>query len=66
MENDIVLQDILVSQYHAEILFQDGAYFLRDLNSASGTYLNNQRIAIKELFSNDLIPIANIPILFTI
>lgn len=33
-----------VSRTHAEIFLKDDRYFLRDLNSANGTWLNNQRV----------------------
>lgn len=33
-----------VSQRHFEIQQKDGGFFLRDLHSTNGTYLNNQRI----------------------
>jgi len=33
-----------VSRRHAEILLRDGAYFLRDLDSANGTWLNNKSV----------------------
>lgn len=64
LENDLVIQDVLVSRAHAEIHFKDGAYYLRDLNSTGGTFLNNEKITEVELFTNDLILIANTPIMF--
>ena len=64
LDNDLVIQDVLVSRYHAEIIFRQNSYFIRDLNSTAGTYLNNSRIEESLLFSNDLILIANTPIMF--
>jgi len=64
LENDLVIQDVLVSREHAEILYRDNQYFLRDLNSTGGTFLNNNKIDEAQLFSNDLILIANTPIMF--
>lgn len=34
----------IVSRTHAEIQFQDGAYYLVDKDSRNGTYINNRRI----------------------
>ena len=34
----------LVSRRHAELFFENGAWWLRDLESRNGTYLNGQRI----------------------
>lgn len=43
---DICLDDSKVSRKHAEIsLLGPGAYFLRDLASTNGTFLNGHRIA---------------------
>ena len=33
-----------VSRNHAEITYVDGKYYLKDLNSTNGTYLNNQKL----------------------
>lgn len=64
LENDLVIQDVLVSRAHAEIHYKDGKFFLRDLNSTGGTFLNNEKVTEAELFTNDLILIANTPIMF--
>ncbi|MEJ2485075.1 MAG: FHA domain-containing protein [Anaerolineales bacterium] len=64
LDNDLVIQDVLVSRHHAEIVQRDGAYFIRDKNSTGGTYLNNKRITEAQLFSNDLILLANTPLMF--
>ena len=34
-----------VSRRHAEIVQQSNQWFLQDLNSTNGTYVNNQRVA---------------------
>ncbi len=34
-----------VSRYHAEIIFQDATYFIKDMGSTNGTWVNNQKIA---------------------
>ena len=41
---EVVLDNPYVSSQHAEIYFKDGKYFLRDLGSRNGTYLNDYRI----------------------
>jgi pSer/pThr/pTyr-binding forkhead associated (FHA) protein len=64
LDNDLVLQDALISRYHAEIKFEDGKFTLYDLDSTSGTFLNNKKIKKSILYSGDLILLANIPIMF--
>jgi serine phosphatase RsbU (regulator of sigma subunit) len=41
----ISLPSQAVSRRHAQIAFRDGTYFLEDLGSANGTFLNQQRLA---------------------
>lgn len=64
LDNDLVIQDVLVSRHHAEVIQRDGAYFIKDRDSTGGTYLNNKRIKEAQLFSNDLILLANTPLMF--
>ena len=54
-ENDIVIENLAVSKKHARIVKQDGAYYVEDLNSTNGTYLNKIRITKKDLKNNDII-----------
>lgn len=43
--NDLVLSRGPVSRHHACIVAQSGQYYVRDLESTNGTYVNNQRLA---------------------
>jgi pSer/pThr/pTyr-binding forkhead associated (FHA) protein len=64
LDNDLVIQDILVSRKHSEIRFEDGKYHIYDLGSTGGTYLNNKKVEESILYSGDLILISNIPLMF--
>ena len=64
LDNDLVLNDPTVSRFHAEIRYVDSQFLLVDLNSSSGTYLNNQRITVSQLFAGDIVQISHTPILF--
>lgn len=56
---DIVLPERQVSRQHAEIYLEQGHYYLRDLNSKNGTYLNGQPVkGAVEISDNDQIQIA--------
>lgn len=41
---DIVLPERQVSRYHLKIIFRDGRYYLEDLDSKNGTFLNGQQV----------------------
>jgi hypothetical protein len=42
--NAVEIDDGFVSGSHAEITFDNGAWWLQDLNSTNGTFVNNQRV----------------------
>lgn len=50
--NDIVLQDPEVSRRHAQITFQDGRYYIEDLGSTNGTFINKRRISVPTWLNN--------------
>ena len=59
LECDIVLPERQVSRQHAEIYVEQGRYYLRDLGSKNGTYLNGQPVnGPMELTDSDEIQIA--------
>ncbi len=42
-ENDVCLRnDTYVSRYHARIIWRDGVWHLKDLDSTNGTFIENQ------------------------
>lgn len=43
-ENDLQLLSDTVSRLHAEIIYQDNIYYLSDVGSKRGTFVNDQRI----------------------
>lgn len=57
-ENELALSDNSVSRHHCSVLHRDGAYFLKDVGSRNGTYINDEKtVAGQELklFHLDLI-----------
>jgi hypothetical protein len=65
---DVVIeQDITVGRLHAEIHNIDNAFYLKDLNSLNGTYVNGERLEPDMLFklkSNDRFCLSELEILF--
>jgi ABC-type multidrug transport system ATPase subunit/pSer/pThr/pTyr-binding forkhead associated (FHA) protein/ABC-type multidrug transport system permease subunit len=43
-ENDVVLETDLASRHHARIVPSEGRYFLADLGTMNGTYMNGERL----------------------
>ena len=41
----VVLDDTYASQIHARLFARDGQYFVEDLGSTNGTYLNRRKVA---------------------
>ena len=61
--SDLVLQKETVSRHHAKIRKMEDGYYIEDLNSTNGTYLNDELLSYKEprlLHSSDLICFADV------
>jgi pSer/pThr/pTyr-binding forkhead associated (FHA) protein len=59
-DNDIVLADLEVSRYHAELRrHPDGRFEIIDVGSHLGTYVNGERIIHKVLTEQDVIGIGH-------
>jgi pSer/pThr/pTyr-binding forkhead associated (FHA) protein len=42
--SDLFLDDVTVSRHHARVLRDEGGFWVEDLNSLNGTYVNRTRI----------------------
>lgn len=57
-DNDIVIDDPTVSGRHCRISLQGGVYFVEDLGSTNGTYVNGKRIQRAGLHPGDAVGVA--------
>jgi pSer/pThr/pTyr-binding forkhead associated (FHA) protein len=57
-ENDIHIDNLAVSNFHARIIREGSQYFIQDLGSLNGTFVDGQKVEIRELLSGDDITIA--------
>jgi hypothetical protein len=63
-ESDIFLDDVTVSRRHAEIERRDRAFYIRDVGSLNGTYVNRQRVDRAELANGDEVQIGKFKLTF--
>ncbi|MDH3944707.1 MAG: FHA domain-containing protein [Anaerolineae bacterium] len=64
LENDLVIQDMLVSREHARISYEKQKFMLEDLGSTGGTFVNGKRVEKSVLNQGDVINIANVALTF--
>jgi len=62
--NDVVLDDGTVSRKHAKVSFKNSKYFIHDLASSNGTFVNEKKIDVSEIKDGDLIYIGDVTLTF--
>src|SRR2546426_4585866 len=63
-ESDIFLDDVTVSRRHAEFRRHDGKFFIHDVGSLNGTYVNRKRVESTELATGDELQIGKFKLTF--
>jgi phosphoserine phosphatase RsbU/P len=62
---DVSIPERNVSRQHARVVRTRGQYYLEDMNSTNGTYLNNRRLLTRtRLKDSDIVRVYNVPLLF--
>jgi hypothetical protein len=61
---DIVLDDPTMSGEHARIRLEGGQFYLYDLASTNGTFVNNRRVQRQMLMDNDVVRFGNAELVF--
>ncbi|MCP5106178.1 MAG: FHA domain-containing protein [bacterium] len=61
---DIRVTDDFVSRLHALIYFENGCFYLSDLGSTNGTFLNDQKVMKEVLKDGDRVRIGHKPMIF--
>jgi pSer/pThr/pTyr-binding forkhead associated (FHA) protein len=62
---DICIADYYASRHHAEISFDGKNYLVRDLGSANGTFLNDQRLEAPQVLQDgDLVKVGRVVFYF--
>jgi hypothetical protein len=63
-DSDVFLDDVTVSRDHALIVVRGGAYWLDDLGSLNGTYVNRHRIESHRLEDGDELQVGKYKLTF--
>ncbi|MBN2384723.1 FHA domain-containing protein [bacterium] len=63
-ETDIQIPSPAVSRVHAEILHENGAFYIVDLESSNGTFVNDKMVIRRRLELNDTICIGGTRLIF--
>ena len=53
-----------ISRHHALLMAKEGKYMISDLNSISGTYVNNYQITSREIIDGDIIRLGEVEFKF--
>lgn len=62
--NYYVVNHSTVSSSHAEVRFEDGKYFIKDLNSSNGTMVNGRKIQEQELKHGDVVSFGEVTLTY--
>ncbi|HLA97203.1 MAG TPA: FhaA domain-containing protein [Anaerolineales bacterium] len=63
-DNHLIIAEARISRVHAQLRAIQGKYYIFDLNSSGGTFLNNQQIKQAILSPGDVISLAGIPLIY--
>ncbi len=63
-DSDLFLDDVTVSRKHAEIRERDDGFYLHDVGSLNGTYVNRERVDETKLASGDELQVGKFRLLF--
>jgi len=62
--NDIALNFSSISRFHARIEYHDNHFFIKDLDSSNGTYVNGRRTDECKLTDGDILLLGNVELQF--
>jgi len=62
--NDVCLEDPLISKHHARVISRGDAYLIEDLGSSNGTIVNGQKVSAHVLSDGEVIYLGNTTLTF--
>ncbi|NTU83784.1 MAG: DUF3662 and FHA domain-containing protein [Chloroflexales bacterium] len=62
--NDVILEDTRVSRHHAQLRYKQRRFWITDLGSTNGTFINGQRVTETALRDGDVISLGGLELTF--
>lgn len=66
LQNDIQIDNLAVSSFHARVEKEMGLYFIQDLDSTNGTFVNDQRVSRWGLKDGDAVTVGKHTLVFMV
>lgn len=64
LNNDIILEDTRVSRHHAQLRYKNRHFWITDLGSTNGTFVNDERVVEAALQSGDVVSLGGLELTF--
>ena len=64
VESDVFLDDVTVSRKHAEFQRREGSFFVKDVGSLNGTYVNGEQVEETKLAAGDEVQVGRFKLSF--
>lgn len=62
--NDVILEDTRVSRHHAQLRYRQRRFWIADLGSTNGTFVNGERVSETALRDGDVISLGGLELTF--
>ncbi|MBK9945254.1 MAG: DUF3662 and FHA domain-containing protein [Kouleothrix sp.] len=64
LNNDIILEDTRVSRHHAQLRYRARRFWISDLGSTNGTFVNGEQVEEKALRDGDVVSLGGLELTF--
>ena len=64
LNNDVILEDTRVSRHHAQLRYRARRFWIADLGSTNGTFVNDEQVAERSLRDSDIISLGGLELTF--
>lgn len=64
LNNDVILEDTRVSRHHAQLRYRARRFWIADVGSTNGTFVNGEQVAERALRDGDIISLGGLELTF--